>query len=86
MYMRIFDDLVALMETLRQRATFRATVRLQSRGDIQGHALCSNFNTVTMLTCDVLLHHFGKMILYMESIRAAYSYLLDTLGEGNRPS
>ena len=40
----------------------------------------SNFNLVTMPTCDVLLRHFGKTMLYTESIRVAYSYLLYTLG------
>ena len=77
--MRTFDDRVAFMETLRQRATFRAIVRSQSRGDVQGYALRRNINTVTMLTYDVLLCHCSKMT-YTESIRVAYSYLLYTLG------
>ena len=38
------------------------------------------FNIVTMLTCDVLLRHFGKTMLYTGSICVAYSYLLYTLG------
>ena len=79
-YVTTFDDLVAFTETLRQRVTFTATVRSRSRGDLQGYALGRNINTVTMPTCDVLLRHFSKMMLYTESIRVAYSYLLYTLG------
>ena len=52
-----------------------------ARGDLQGHALHRNIATVTMPTCDILLRHFSKMMLYTESIRIAYSYLLYTLGE-----
>ena len=43
-------------------------------GDPQGNALCRNITTVTMPTRDVL-RHFGKMMLYIVSIRIAYSYL-----------
>ena len=82
-YVRTFDNRVAFTDTLRQQATFRATVRSRLRvdlqGDLQGHALRRNINTVTMLTCDVLLCHFCKMMLYTVSIRVAYSYLLYTL-------
>ena len=53
-YVRMFDDCVAFTETLLQQATFRATVRSQSRGDLQDHALRRNINTVTMPTCVIL--------------------------------
>ena len=43
---RTFDDRVVFMEALWQRASFRATVHLRSRGDLQGHALCRNINTI----------------------------------------
>ena len=80
-YVRTFDDRVAFTKTLQQQATFRATVRLRSSGDLQGHALRKTaHHTVTMPTCDVLLRHFSKMMLYMGSIRVAYTYLLYTLG------
>ena len=74
-YVRTFDDRGKFTETLRQRATFRATARSRSRDDLQGHALRRNINIVTMPTCDVLLRRFSKMMLYTESIRVAYSYL-----------
>ena len=83
-YIRTFDDRITFMETLQQRATFRATVRLQLRGDRQGYALRRNINTVTMLTCDVSLRHFCKTMLYTVNIRVAYAYLLYTLDYTNR--
>ena len=43
------------------------------------HALRTNFNIVTMPTCEVLLRHFGKTMLCTKSICIAYSYLLYTL-------
>ena len=36
--------------------------------------------SVSMPTCDVLLHYFRKMLLYMHRHAVAYSYLLCTLG------
>ena len=78
-YVRMLDDHVEFTERLQQRGTFRAAVHTRSRGDPQGHALCRNINTATMPTCDVLLRHFSKMMLYTESIRVAYSYLIFTL-------
>ena len=37
-------------------------------------------SSVTMSTCDVLLHHFRKMLLYTQEYAVAYSHLLPTLG------
>ena len=79
-YVRTFDNRVTFTETLRQQPTFRATVYSRSRGDLQGPALHRNINIVSMPTCDILLYHFSKTMLYTESIRVAYSYLLYTLG------
>ena len=36
-------------------------------------------SSVTMPTCDVLLRHFRKMLLYMQGYAVAYSHLLSTL-------
>ena len=36
-------------------------------------------SSVTMPTCDVLLHHFRKMLLYTQGYVVAYSHLLSTL-------
>ena len=36
-------------------------------------------SSVTMPTCDVLLRHFGKMLLYTQGYAVAYSHLLSTL-------
>ena len=44
------------------------------------HVLHRNTNRVTIPTCDVLLHHFRKMLLYVRGYTVAYSYLLCTLG------
>ena len=38
-------------------------------------------NHVAMPMCDVLLHHFRKMLLYVRRYAVAYFYLLCTLGE-----
>ena len=37
-------------------------------------------SSVTMPTCDVLLRHFRKMLLYTQGYAVAYSHLLSTLG------
>ena len=37
-------------------------------------------SSVTMPTCNVLLHHFRKMLLYTQGYAVAYSHLLSTLG------
>ena len=37
-------------------------------------------SSVTMPTCDVLLRHFGKMLLYTQGYAVAYCHLLSTLG------
>ena len=36
-------------------------------------------SSVTMPTCDVLLRHFRKMLLYTQGYAVAYSHLLSTL-------
>ena len=36
-------------------------------------------SSVTMSTCDVLLLHFRKMLLYTQGYMVAYSHLLSTL-------
>ena len=36
-------------------------------------------SSITMPTCDVLLRHFRKMLLYMQGYAIAYSHLLSTL-------
>ena len=46
---------------------------------ISVHALHRNTNNVTMPTCDFLLCHFRKMLLYMNGYAVAYSYLLCAL-------
>ena len=42
-------------------------------------ALRQNISSVTMPTCDMLLRHFRKMLLYMQGYVVAYSLLLSTL-------
>ena len=37
-------------------------------------------SSVTMPTCDVLLRHFRKMLLYTQGYAVAYSHLFSTLG------
>ena len=36
-------------------------------------------SSITMPTCDVLLRHFRKMLLYTQGYAVAYSHLLSTL-------
>ena len=36
-------------------------------------------SSVTMPTCDVLLRHFRKMLLYTQGYAVAYSHLLSAL-------
>ena len=40
-------------------------------------------SSVTMPTCDVLLRHFRKMLLYTQGYAVAYSHLLSTLGHSD---
>ena len=47
------------------------------------HVLHRNTNRVTIPACDVLLHHFRTMLLYVRRYTVAYSYLLCTLGISN---
>ena len=42
-------------------------------------------SSVTMPTCDVLLRHFRKMLLYTQGYAVAYSHLLSTLGISQCP-
>ena len=77
-YVRTFDDHVAFMETLWQRMTFRAIVCSRSRGDLQGHALRRNINTVTMPTCDVYYVILAKRC-YTQKVYALHTLIYHIL-------
>ena len=49
---------IAATGDLQGQCTFRV------EGDLHGHGSHRNINTATMPTCDVLLPHFTKMMLY----------------------
>ena len=53
----------------------------ESAGELRNsiHALHWKITSVTMPTCDILLHHL-QMLLYVHGYAFAYSYLSCTLG------